>query len=123
MFETSKTHCDKSTKSSKFFQHAHVNNAPIGSGNENYENDEKGRRKRKRRRGGKGKAKKENEKESSNDAPSAKDKAILAATEKLEQKERAYAEMAKRLDDAEALSTQATNDLSEEDKIIHTKKI
>ena len=36
---------------------------------------------------------KENEKEISTDAPSAKDKAILAAAEKLEQKERAYADM------------------------------
>ena len=61
---------------------------------------------------------KENEKESSTDALSAKDKAILAAAEKIEQKERDYAEMAKRLDDAEALSTQAANDLSEEEKII-----
>ena len=40
------------------------------------------------------------------------------AEEKLEQKERAYAEMAKRLDDTEALSTQAANDLSEKEKII-----
>ena len=43
------------------------------------------------------------EKESITDAPSANDKAILAAAEKLEQKERAYAEMAKRIDDTEAL--------------------
>ena len=41
---------------------------------------------------------KEEEKEISTDAPSAKDKAILAAAEKLEQIERAYAEMDKRLD-------------------------
>ena len=34
---------------------------------------------------------KEKEKESSTDAPSANDKAILAAAEKFEQKERAYA--------------------------------
>ena len=40
------------------------------------------------------------------------------AAEKLEQKERAYAEMVKRLDDTEALSTQAANDLSEKEKII-----
>ena len=40
------------------------------------------------------------------------------AAEKLEQKERAYAEMAKRLDDTEALSTQDTNDLIEKEKII-----
>ena len=40
------------------------------------------------------------------------------AAEKLEQKKRAYAEMAKRIDDTEALSTQAANDLSEKEKII-----
>ena len=34
-----------------------------------------------------------------------------------QQKERGYAEMAKRLDDTEALSTQAVNDLSEKEKI------
>ena len=58
------------------------------------------------------------EKESSTDAPSDKDKAILAAAEKLEQKERAYVEMAKRLDDTEALSNQSANDLSEKEKKI-----
>ena len=61
---------------------------------------------------------KENEKESSTDAPSAKDKTIIAAAEKIEQKERAYAETSKMLDDTEALSTQAVNDLSEKEKII-----
>ena len=65
---------------------------------------------------------KENFKESSTDAPSAKDKAILASAEKIEQKERAYAEMAKRLDDTEALSTQAANDLIEKEKIIQEQK-
>ena len=35
------------------------------------------------------------------------------AEEKLNQKERAYAEMAKRIDDTEALSNQASNELSE----------
>ena len=40
------------------------------------------------------------------------------ASEKIEQKERAYAEMAKSLDDTEALSTQAANDLSKKEKII-----
>ena len=40
------------------------------------------------------------------------------AEEKIDQKERAYAEMAKRLDDTEALSTQAANDLREKEKII-----
>ena len=43
---------------------------------------------------------------------------ILAAAEKIDQKERAYADMAKRLDDTEVLSTQAVNDISEEEKII-----
>ena len=57
-------------------------------------------------------------KESSTDAPSAKDKAILAAAEKIKQKESVYAEMAKRLDDTEALPTQAANELSEKEKII-----
>ena len=47
------------------------------------------------------------------DATSTKDKAILAAAEKLEQKERAYAEMDKRIDDTEALSTKSANELSE----------
>ena len=61
---------------------------------------------------------KEKEKESSTDAPSAKDKAILAAAENIEQKEKAYAEMSKRLDDTEVLSTQDANDLSEKEKII-----
>ena len=65
---------------------------------------------------------KENEKDSSTDAPSAKDKAILAAAENIDQKERAYAEMAKRLDDTEALSTQAANDLSQKEKIIQEQK-
>ena len=65
---------------------------------------------------------KEKEKESSTDAPSANDKAILAAAEKLEQKERNYAEMAKKLDDTESLSTQAANDLSEKEKIIQEQK-
>ena len=44
------------------------------------------------------------------------------AAENLEQKERAYAEMAKRLDDTEALSTQAANDLSEKEKIIQEQE-
>ena len=44
--------------------------------------------------------------------------AIVAVVEKLEQKERAYAEMAKRFDDTEALSTQAANVLSENEKIV-----
>ena len=44
------------------------------------------------------------------------------AAEKIDQKERAYAEMAKRLDDTEALSTQAANDLSEKEEIIQEQE-
>ena len=44
------------------------------------------------------------------------------AAENLEQKERAYAEIAKRLDDTEALSTQAANDLIEKEKIIQDQE-
>ena len=44
------------------------------------------------------------------------------AAEKLDQKERAYAEMAKRFDDTEALSTQAANDLSKKRKQFKSKK-
>ena len=65
---------------------------------------------------------KEKEKESSNDEPSAKYKANIAAAGKFEQKERAYAEMAKRLYDTKAISTQAANDLSEKEKIIQEQE-
>ena len=65
---------------------------------------------------------KENEKESGTDAPSTKGKAIIAAAENIEQKERAYAEMSKRFDDTEALSTQAVNDLSEKEKTIQEQE-
>ena len=60
---------------------------------------------------------KEKEKESSTDAPSAKDKAILAAAEKNEKKERAYAEMDKKLDDTEALSTKDKEILAVAEKL------
>ena len=56
---------------------------------------------------------KEKEKESRTDTSSAKYKAILTSAKKLEQKERAYAEMDKRIDDTEALSTKSANELSE----------
>ena len=65
---------------------------------------------------------KKKEKESITDIKSAKDKAILAAAENIEKKERVYAEMAKRLDDTEAPSTKAANDLSENDKIIQEQE-
>ena len=44
------------------------------------------------------------------------------AAENLEQKEKAYAEMAKRLDDTEALSTQAANYFSEKGKTIQEQQ-
>ena len=44
------------------------------------------------------------------------------AAENLKQKERAYAEMAKMIDDTEALSTQAAHDLSEKEKIIQEQE-
>ena len=47
---------------------------------------------------------------------------ILVAAENLEQKDRAYAEMAKSLDDTEALSTQSANDLSEKEKIFQEQE-
>ena len=65
---------------------------------------------------------KKKEKEGFTDATSAKDKTILAPAEKINQKERAYAEMAKRLDDNEALSTQAANDLIEKEKTIQEQE-
>ena len=64
---------------------------------------------------------KEKEKESSTDTPSAKDKAILAAAEKLEQNERDYADMAKSLDDTEALCYQLKLQMTSVKKIIYFK--
>ena len=61
---------------------------------------------------------KEKEEESSTDGPSAKDKEILPAQEKLKKKERAHYVMAKRLEIAEALSTCTVNELIEKEKII-----
>ena len=55
---------------------------------------------------------KEKEKESSTDRPSAKDKEIMSAQEKLKKKERAHDGMAKRLEISEALSTRTVNELS-----------
>ena len=53
---TSETRRDESTKFAEFFEHTHVNDAPIGPVNENDENDEKGGRKRKQEGGGTGKS-------------------------------------------------------------------
>ena len=50
---------------------------------------------------------KEKEQEGSSDALISKDKEILSAAEKLQGKERIHAEMSKRLEDTEALSTKA----------------
>ena len=61
---------------------------------------------------------KEKEKESSTDGPSAKEKEILSAQEKLKKKELAHDVMAKRLEIAEALSTRTVNELSEKEKMI-----
>ena len=47
-----------------------------------------------------------------------KDKEILAAEEKLKWKKRAYSDLAKRLEDNEALSTHTVNELSEKEKMI-----
>ena len=49
---------------------------------------------------------------------SAKDKEIISAAGKLEEKERAYVEIAKRLGDTEALSTVSMKKLSEKQKLI-----
>ena len=61
---------------------------------------------------------KEKEKESSTDGPSAIDKEILSAQEKLNKKEQAHEVMAKSLEISEALSTCTVNELSEKEKII-----
>ena len=55
---------------------------------------------------------------SSTDGPSAKDKEILSAQEKLNKKEQAHYVMAKRLEIAEALSTRTVNELIEKEKMI-----
>ena len=57
-------------------------------------------------------------KQFSTDGPSAKDKEIMAAAEKLERKVRAHADISERLEESEAVSTKAMNELSEKEKII-----
>ena len=49
----------------------------------------------------------EKEQEGSSDALISKDEEIIAAAKKLQEKERIHAEMSKRLEDTEALSTRA----------------
>ena len=60
----------------------------------------------------------EKEKEGSSDALRAKDKEIMAATEKLEEKVLAHAEIAIRLEESGVLSTRAMKKLSEKHKLI-----
>ena len=60
----------------------------------------------------------ENEKEGSSDALRAKDKEIMAATEKLEEEVLAHAEIAIRLEESRVLSTRAMKKLSEKHKLI-----
>ena len=47
-----------------------------------------------------------------------KDKEIIAAAEKLQEKEQINAEMSERLEDTEALSTRAMKKLSEKQRLI-----
>ena len=64
------------------------------------------------------KANRRKEKEGSSDALISKDKKILAAEQKLKWKNPAYSDLAKRLEDNEALSTREMKKLSEKQKII-----
>ena len=54
----------------------------------------------------------------SSDALISKDKEIIAAVEKLQEKERIHAEMSKRLEDTEALSTRAVKKFSKKQRLI-----
>ena len=60
----------------------------------------------------------EKEQDGSSDAMISKDEEIIAAAEKLQEKERIHAEMSKRLEDTEALSNRAVKKLSEKQRII-----
>ena len=60
----------------------------------------------------------EKEQEGSSDALISKDEEIIVAAEKLQEKERIHAEMTKRLEDTEALSTRAVKKLSEKQRLI-----
>ena len=60
----------------------------------------------------------EKEQEGSVDALVSKDKGIIAAAEKLQGKERIHAEISKRLEDTEALSTRAMKKLREKQRRI-----
>ena len=60
----------------------------------------------------------EKEQEGSSDALISKDEEIIADAEKLQEKERIHAEMSKRLEDTEALSTRAVKKLSKKQRLI-----
>ena len=60
----------------------------------------------------------EKEQEGSSDALISKDVEIIAAAEKHQEKERIHAEMSKRLEDTEELSTRAMKKLSEKQRLI-----
>ena len=58
------------------------------------------------------------EQEGISDALISKDEELIAAAEKLQEKERIHAEMSKRLKDTEAISTRAMKNLSEKQRLI-----
>ena len=60
----------------------------------------------------------EKQQEGSSDAPISKDQELIAAAETIQDKERIHAEMSKRLEDTEALSTRAVKKLSEKHRLI-----
>ena len=60
----------------------------------------------------------EKEQEGISDALISKNEEIIAAVEKLQEKERIHVEMSKRLEDTEALSTRAMKKLSEKQRLI-----
>ena len=60
----------------------------------------------------------EKEQEGSIDALISKDKEIIATAEKLQKKERIHAEMSKKLEDTDALSTRAMENFSKKQRLI-----
>ena len=60
----------------------------------------------------------EKDQEGSSDALISKDKEIISNAEKLQEKGRIHAEMSKRLEDTEALSTRAVKKLSKKQRLI-----
>ena len=59
----------------------------------------------------------EKDQEGSSDALLSKDEEIIAAAEKLQEKERIHAEISKRLEDTEALSTRSMKKLSKKQRL------